>query len=83
MRKIFLVIAGNYDQYRSWLNENWEELGEMGYTHKDIHYISDYSKLLGYTADAVEVVFYGTWEEREDASSLREYVKRILPQKRK
>jgi hypothetical protein len=62
MNKI-IVLAGNREQFESYLNEN-------GLTDSDAIYGYDPIRLYGIRASKVEVI--GTFWERKDASKIKE-----------
>lgn len=56
---MIFVVAGNYQQYLSWLHES-------GHTKKDSIYVDNPFHLKGRELRPEELVFYGTWRDRRE-----------------
>lgn len=61
MKKVILVVAGDYRQYINYLREN-------NLTQSEAKYIDYWQKAAGFLAE--KVVTVGTWYKNNDASEL-------------
>lgn len=66
--KLFLVLAGTYEQYRQWCA--FRGLNERHAVY--LHHVRD---MMGRRPENSKVIYIGTWYERKDAYDIEEYLR--------